>query len=208
MEPLAPGQLYRPYTALLLAYGVLSLLWAAVLQTLIPNLDPVLEMQPAFSIDLHLLLGTAALCAAVLRRTRGVAALPASTALTCGIALDFPFGSALTVYWLVRVWKLERQPPSRERTPSLYTMGLYLAGFGCALVTILFRSLLPRLAPVDLFRIFAAAYGGLSLLLIAVPEPPVGIFRHLRAERPAGSAGARGHGRVDRLVSGSTKAGT
>jgi len=168
MGPLAPGQLYRPYTALLFAYGLLSLLWAVVLQTLIPGPSPLLEMQPAFNVDLHLFLGAAALLAAVLRRIRGVAALPASIALTLGMALDVPFGSALTIFWMIRVLNLERQPPSRERTADRYTTGLFLAGFGCGLAAAVFRWLLPGGREGDVFGIVAAAYGGLSLLLLAV----------------------------------------
>lgn len=168
LEPLAPGQLYQPYTVLLLVYGVLSLLWAAVLQILAPGLGLILMKQPALSPDLHLFLGTAALFAAVLRRSRGAAALPASIALMFGLALDFPFGSAVTVYWLIRIRRIERQPLSRERAVDLYTMWLYLASLGCGLAMMMFHGLLPGLDLSGIFGIFAAVYGGLTLLLLVV----------------------------------------
>lgn len=159
---------YRPYTVLLLVYGGLSLAWAAVLQAVVPSLDPILQIQPALNGDLHLFFGTAALFVALLRRARGVAALPASTALVLGLGIDFPVGSALAVYWLTRVRRIERQPPSREKTVDLYTTGLYVAGLGFALTMVAFQSLLPGLHSADLFGILAVVYGGLGLLLTAV----------------------------------------
>ena len=167
MEDLGTGRLKRIYSILLLVYGGLALLIAAGMYLSTLRLDPVLRYKLALSINLHILWGMTAILAGLLRLFRGVPALPASIAISVASAIDFPLGTLLFLYWLLRVRQEERQPPSRYKAVDRYTLIVFIVGFCLLISAVTFLTLLPGSGTGDLFRVLGYVYGGLGLLFVA-----------------------------------------
>jgi hypothetical protein len=164
---LAAGRLKRIYTVLLLLYGGLSLVIAAGLHLSMAGLDPALRSSLGLSVGIHLLFGAIAIWVGLLRLLRGVPALPASIATSAASAIDFPLGTLLFLYWLLRVRQEERQPPSRYKAVDRYTMIVFIVGFCLLISAVTFLTLLPGIGTGDLFRVLGYVYGGLGLLFVA-----------------------------------------
>jgi hypothetical protein len=82
-----------------------------------------------FISSLLCLLGFSCLAVALLRWVRASAALPATTALSLCMLFAFPFGTALSIYWLTRVKPREAIPQGvSRRTWFNYTVTLYILG--------------------------------------------------------------------------------
>lgn len=167
MGDLVAGRLKRIYTILLLLYGGLSLLIAAGLHVSMAGLDPALRSSLGMSVGIHLLFGAIAIWVGLLRLLRGVPALPASIVTSVASAIDFPLGTLLFLYWLLRVRQEERQPPSRYKAVDRYTLIVFIVGFGLLIAAVTFLTLLPGSGTGDLVRVLGYVYGGLGLLFVA-----------------------------------------
>jgi hypothetical protein len=159
------GQFSRAYTAILFAYGCLSLLLAAGLNTAIPNLESDVQPSLVFSVHIHVLFGIAAILIGLLRLLKGAASLPASDALSMALAMELPIGTAIFLFWLIRIRPRESPLHVGPKPVRWYTAGLFIAALAFSLTASVLR-LAPRSS--DLLDIMAWAYIGLSVLLATV----------------------------------------
>jgi hypothetical protein len=126
------GQFSRAYTAILFSYGCLSLLLAWGLSAAFPSLEREAQASLTLNVNIHILLGIAAIVIGLLRLLKGVASLPASNALSFALAMDLPIGTAVFLFWLIRVRHGERPLllQSGPKPVRWYTAGLFLAALG------------------------------------------------------------------------------
>lgn len=131
----------KAYTIVLLCLGLSLLLGALQFRFTLPGT----EDQPAliFVSNILCLLGSSFLVVALLRGVRAAAALPATTALSFCLLLAFPFGTALSIYWLANVRPKETIPQDvSQRIWFNYTVALYILGFLLLDATLVFRLVL------------------------------------------------------------------
>jgi hypothetical protein len=86
------------------------------------------------------LLGSSSLMVSLLRWVRAAAALPATAALSYCLLFVFPFGTALSIYWLTSVRPKETIPQDvSQRTWFNYTVALYILGLLLLDTALVFR---------------------------------------------------------------------
>lgn len=168
MEQIKPRQLSRAYSILLFVYGCASLLLALGLKSAVPHVEREMQTTLLMSVSIHVLFGIAAIWIALLRLLKGAASLPASNALGIGLAVEFPLGTALFLYWLIRVRPMESPLQLGSKSSRWFTAGLFIAALGFSMSASVFRFIS---SPGDLsgiLEILASAYIGVSILLAAV----------------------------------------
>lgn len=166
MEPLK-GAVSLRYTVVLVCYGFFSLLVAAALKW--SALDRVHDPNIHFVLYLHLIFGVAALLVALLRWTKGVQSLPASTGLSIALAAALPLGTVIFLYWLFRVRPAERSFPMEPKPVRWYTAAIVLGALVCALSSVLFAGPVAALYDLgELTPVLGKAYGVLAVALALV----------------------------------------
>jgi len=97
------------YTVALMVLGFLLL--SSVIMMVAIALHGEEEAWPLYMVaSLELLLAVACLAVAAFRARGSVLGAPATTALSLVLALAFPYGTAVFLWWLLHVRKRERTP--------------------------------------------------------------------------------------------------
>jgi len=160
----------KGYSIALLSMAPLFLLGALTLQFL---------FSMTFLSSMLCLLGFSCLAVSRLRWVRAAPALPATAALSFSLLLAFPFGTALSVYWLASVRPKEAIPQDvSQRTWFNYTVVLYILGLLLLLLDATVLSLLalpgPQSRALDLVRL------GIFVVAVAVSVIAIAVLRSTR----------------------------
>jgi uncharacterized membrane protein YidH (DUF202 family) len=127
MDRMKPGAEYvKGYSMALLGLGFFFLVGALQFKSILHGAEAAPTF--AFLSSFLCLLGIACLAVSLLRWMRVAAAVPATTALSFCLLIAFPFGTALSLYWLARVRPKELTPQetSSQRAWFNYTVALYV----------------------------------------------------------------------------------
>jgi hypothetical protein len=157
----------RGYSVGLLGVGLLHLLLAFAQAT-----GPAVvegEALRRFISSILFLVAAACVTAALLRWTRVPAALPVTAALSLCLLFVFPFGTALSIYWLTRVREREISCSSAaERARFLYTVALYVLALLLVDAALVFRFVLHPGPDDDILRAFFPGFLVMASLFLAV----------------------------------------
>ena len=157
----------RGYSVGLLGVGLLHLLLAFARST--GSAVGGGEALPRFVTSILFLVAASCLTAALLRWTRVPAALPVTAAVSLCLLLFFPFGTALSIYWLTRVRERELSFSSAaERTRFLYTVALYVLALLLVDAALAFHFVLNPGPGEDILKALCMGFLVMASLFLAV----------------------------------------